>query len=1575
MKKKVVSLTLVLCMLLSFMPIIASAATSGTCGDNLTWTLDDNGTLTISGTGDMDDWGYNSFPWYSKRESVRDVIIENGVTSVGKNAFYGCESLISVKISNSVTSIGYFAFEGCSSLTSITIPNSITSIGWFAFEKCGSLTSVTIPNSVTSIGVGAFHSCSSLTNITIPDSVTSIGDCAFGLCSNLTNITIPNSVTSIDKRLFLKCSSLTSVTIPNSVTSIDYGAFESCSSLASVTIPDSVTNIDDKAFIYCSSLENIKVDDKSRYYSSIDGNLYNHDKTELMQYAIGKNDKTFNIPNSVTSIGENAFATCMNLTSIAIPNSVTSIGDGAFEECSSLTSITIPNSVTYIGSYAFESCSSLMSITIPNSVTSIGGSAFEYCSSLTSITIPNSVTSIGEDAFYGCSGLTSITIPNRVTSIGKRAFNFCGSLKDVYYSGSEEQWNGISIGDSNEYLTNATIHYNSSGSGISTGTRGNTNSTSDGAPIITSAKASLSGKTYDLLSDKLNVEKDSDNTYSVEGAVDANGGSDIHLYLTQGAKKAIEIPLNACKDIQIGKEFSAGQPIYITAIDKKTGKSTSKRTKLSVVGNSMFDGSLSDGAIDILDDFFVEVPEEVPVIGKEKIGLSLGSIKSNVEIDGNSFKVALGSDVMAGKRKDGKWEKSDWNGFKDGFKDAKKNAVLNSAKYVGKYGSLTNMKIKSGTSGSASATGYLEGYIDDSGMHISEGGIILNGEIKYKYQGMTVVVVVPVYYEIGAGGEVTAVLDVKDLVPGNGLQGAFTGSITPAVFFEVGGGIGIPVVFTAGVSGKVKAELEVALNKVYQKLDVTGTAKFKLEGPFGIPTYEKPFAEGKFHVYETGNKNTLLGKKFNLYSADDYNSNDPYSLIDIDAPITITEHGDSTQQWVGDSDDIELEAVDYTNQEVKVLEENSYESTAPILANMDGKNVIAWVTDNKDRADGDKNMLVYSVEENGKWSKPEAVYDDGFADSTPQMKDGYIVWQKATKNVTEDMSLRDLGEVCEIYMAKWNGNGFDTPIRITQNALLDQTPQISVNDGNATVVWVQNSDNNLMGTTGKNSIMSYTNGTVKTEKIVTKAITNMSTEFIDGILNIAYEADWDNNLSTIDDREIYNIADGKVKIITDNSIADTHPLYGELNGAIVLFYYSDRKIVYLKDGTENTVVSGIATDQFTTVSNGNSTAVLWTAVNDGNAELHGALYDGSVWSEDVQVSDLGKRIKFPSAVMQSDGNIFAAFNRTEKVPNEYYYDDGQSDLCTIKITPSYDLELSDAYFDEKDMKAYAKVKNIGELNVDSYTVSLNDNGVTTRKVISEPLKAGESADIEMAYNKPSDLSARKLTLSVSLATGEEYNKDNNSAEFTVGNADVEVSNVAINENETKVTADVSNIGYSNANNVTVSLREGSAEGTVIEKQTVNLAANANKSVEFDINKNDIRFYDSSTALYVTAEYNGDEASLGNNDGYVIITSDSGSADYEIQVLDYSAIDGKYVVNSVARNNTTEKIGCVLYSAVYSSDGILKGIGKVNADIDADDDTGVDITVDCTIETGDTIKTFMWDKDMLPLAKNAELVVE
>ena len=203
---------------------------SGTCGENLTWTLTYNGVLTISGTGDMKDYSQ----WNGKKDIIKNVIVMYGVTSIGEGAFIGCSSLTSITIPNSVTSIGGWAFQSCSSLTSVTIPNSVTSIGEYAFSDCSSLTSVTIPNSVTSIGECAFYGCTSLTSITIPNSVTSIGMYAFSDCSSLTSVDIPNSVTSIGGGAFRGCSSLLSVTIGNGVTSIGWGAFEDCTSLTTI---------------------------------------------------------------------------------------------------------------------------------------------------------------------------------------------------------------------------------------------------------------------------------------------------------------------------------------------------------------------------------------------------------------------------------------------------------------------------------------------------------------------------------------------------------------------------------------------------------------------------------------------------------------------------------------------------------------------------------------------------------------------------------------------------------------------------------------------------------------------------------------------------------------------------------------------------------------------------------------------------------------------------------------------------------------------------------------------------------------------------------------------------------------------------------------------------------------------------------------------------------------------------------------------------------------------------------------------------------------------------------------------
>ena len=270
---------------------------------------------------------------------IRSYALGCEVTSIVDRAFWGCSSLTSINIPSSVTSIGSYAFYYCRSLSSINIPSSVTSIGENAFEGCSSLTSINIPSSVTSIGSFAFYNCSSLTSINIPSSVTSIEQFTFSGCSSLTSINIPNSVISIGSYAFQFCSSLTEINIPSSVTSIGSSAFYRCSALTSINIPSSVTRIDGAAFSGCSSLTAFTVDANNPNYCAEGCILFNKEKTTLI--CASGSQKTYNIPSSVTNIGDVAFLGCSALTSINIPSSVTRIGSSAFSGCSALKTVVL----------------------------------------------------------------------------------------------------------------------------------------------------------------------------------------------------------------------------------------------------------------------------------------------------------------------------------------------------------------------------------------------------------------------------------------------------------------------------------------------------------------------------------------------------------------------------------------------------------------------------------------------------------------------------------------------------------------------------------------------------------------------------------------------------------------------------------------------------------------------------------------------------------------------------------------------------------------------------------------------------------------------------------------------------------------------------------------------------------------------------------------------------------------------------------------------------------------------------------------------------------------------------------
>ena len=391
---------------------------SGECGkDNpgdVTWRLEGESghyRLIISGTGAMEDYQ----PWNSYAGDIANVVIGNGVTSIGNYAFESCTGLTSIEIPASVTTIGDEAFLGCESLTTVTIPASVTSIGMDAFSFCFGLTTVTIPASVTSIGNYAFMGCESLTTITIPASVTSIGFSAFSGCSDLATMTveagntvydsrdncnaiiekstntliagckgttIPTTVTSIGDFAFESCFGLTTVTIPAGVTYIGNEAFYDCTGLTSITIPASVTSIGFSAFGYCSNIATMTVEAGNTVYDSRDNCNAIIEKESNTLIAGCKNTI---IPDDVTSIGNAAFSSCSGLTSITIPVTVTSIGDAAFQCCNGLTSITIPATVTSIGDYAFGECVNLATVTVFAPSCTLGNYAFNNCDNLTNI--------------------------------------------------------------------------------------------------------------------------------------------------------------------------------------------------------------------------------------------------------------------------------------------------------------------------------------------------------------------------------------------------------------------------------------------------------------------------------------------------------------------------------------------------------------------------------------------------------------------------------------------------------------------------------------------------------------------------------------------------------------------------------------------------------------------------------------------------------------------------------------------------------------------------------------------------------------------------------------------------------------------------------------------------------------------------------------------------------------------------------------------------------------------------------------------------------------------------------------
>ena len=473
---------------------------SGSCGENVTWTLTADGTLTISGTGAMTDYTYDSrSPWYSCRTYIKRVVMQQGVTSIGDHAFWDCSGLTSVTIPDGVTSIGGDAFSGCAALTSVEIPNGVTAIGGSTFSNCIRLAKVTIPKSVTSIGKNAFYYCESIADVyydgTEEDwakiSISSGNEdlLAAALHCKPTPLTAPavtggndsqgrptlkwNAVTGAAKYEvyrarskdgdYIKYSTQTSTGYTNSayltsgsmyyykVRALDAnGTAGAWSSIVSVTYrkPAAATVASGK----CGDSAAWKLDAEGTLTISGTGRMYDYewpaDRGGTMPPWLANkyrdSIRALHVEQGITYIGRCAFDSCGNLSDVTLPTSLRIIGQCAFNDCTALRSIQLPEGLTTIMEDAFNAAG-LVSITFPSTLGELRDGAFMNCEKLQSLRLPEGLTTIGDWAFYCNPNISSIYIPASVTTIGEEAFIYYNNLATVRYGGSQSQWSAVSV--------------------------------------------------------------------------------------------------------------------------------------------------------------------------------------------------------------------------------------------------------------------------------------------------------------------------------------------------------------------------------------------------------------------------------------------------------------------------------------------------------------------------------------------------------------------------------------------------------------------------------------------------------------------------------------------------------------------------------------------------------------------------------------------------------------------------------------------------------------------------------------------------------------------------------------------------------------------------------------------------------------------------------------------------------------------------------------------------------------------------------------------------------------------------
>ncbi len=912
--------------------------------------------------------------------------------------------------------------------------------------------------------------------------------------------------------------------------------------------------------------------------------------------------------------------------------------------------------------------------------------------------------------------------------------------------------------------------------------------------------------------------------------------------------------------LDMGEAFKSKFPIYAKLI-ASDGTTVTEKTQFVIEGSST--SSLGSGLNLIDTDSTGTLGEDISFLSGQSVSVKLKNVKIDVSIESGKVKAVIGADKKLSEGdvlKDQEWE--DWKKLCECQpKD------LNLSQWKNVIESIDTDWVSS-AKGTTEVYGYLEGVVNNSGDTILSGKLKLKASLSVGFQAQYTIGVVPVYAKIsigadgGAEGAIAYNWTKKTFDPE---KTGITLSIEPSLAAE--GGVGVMAVATVGVEGKGSLPFSV-------KVGNSEDAKLSVKGGLSL--------KAKLLAFEYSLK--IAEKEWKLLPEEDrQRAVEPVGLSELsmdDFQLSEGMKNEEERLWLGE-ERIQTLALDTTEtgSMERILETNSNPDAGIQIIDTGSTKMILWTETDADRETINSSKLVYSIynKTEDTWSAPTAVADDGTADYAPSaVTDGeqiYVAWQNISGEFDNTAELSEVAAASTIAMSVWTKeNGFSNAVTVSEPDFLAASPKVAINAaGRPYVAYLQNTENNLLFTTGKNNILySVIDGSSIEHKTYAEdagLVTAIATAYTDDY-EISYTLDTDQDLSTLNDREI--IIQKNSTRSTQNEFIDSNVQYVKNGNQMFRFWYRDDSIVMSDDAGAETVIyqddTGALTDDFHVVNGAaGQLAVVWTAVDEeGNKQIEGSLYDSSedVWSKSIRISDTDASIYNPQGIFTEDGNLQFLYKKTGAE---------QTDLCILMAEPSVNLALENAYADETIFvpgsmaKISVQVKNNGSKKTEGYTIDIDG----TKTTVSESLAPGESAVVEADYIVPSNFGRR--TIAVTAECESDVDQTDNRFELEAGYTDLAV-NLVQNRYEF---GEVIEIYAANESCVDTSavleIRKGSREGELVK--TIDLGTvsrGALAEATYIWNENTENYSADTEALYFDVVSEKPEQYTNNNYDFVVV---------------------------------------------------------------------------------------------------------